>query len=674
MLNSNLFPLPDKPVLCNKCGKIFITQDSLKTHNEMFHQKVNEKKSDLKNNKEKESQVQIDNNIIHSKNDGEDLGHAKTAPKRLIKDVNEDKPNKPTAQSQVLGSGQTHFVQSELGNTIVDNQDDPWTTMLLNVRKFFINQYKNSKFIIAKEKKFSGKPPKKIKLSKMEIYKSKLKEKREARTTMIEEKKLLRMKQIYDNNQEKNHKILERKKAHILKMERARDEKQRKRDEEKQIKQKYIDDKRKERMVLLKQSKAIEQNKQQKTKKTKAKKAQKSYPRVPQNRQDAIQNVVLKKPRQYGNNLKDYFRDQRIKTKDENMKEIKDAHWIQSSVHEILTNEIYTSNKQKQVLQELYGGNESEKEFNCKKCSKRFSSVHGLQSHFKINHEKRLAKKCAQCNIIFDNPTLQRAHYKEVHPRQIMESKCTSCDKCFSNPKTLTKHKEAVHEGVVNQCKFCDKTFSFPENMRRHMRQVHTDLKPFGCNHCDTFFGDSGNLKRHIRMVHLKIKIPCQICEKLCLDSTDLARHITEKHSQPLMCKECDVDFQSIDGLKGHTNKFHSKTPTEYPCSKCELTFLSATDRYGHRVKLHREQKEAEFFKCRYCHKKFNTPADRKKHVVSHPQAEFKFPCEYCGVRRQSRIRLNLHQKQCTKAIHNTPVEMNCQENQKSYTTGTNIE
>ena len=102
MLNSNLFHLPDKPALCNKCGRIFITQDSLKSHNEMFHQKVNEKKSDLKNDKEKGSQVQNDNNIIHSQNDGEDLGHAKTAPKRLIKDVREDKPNKPTAQSQVF--------------------------------------------------------------------------------------------------------------------------------------------------------------------------------------------------------------------------------------------------------------------------------------------------------------------------------------------------------------------------------------------------------------------------------------------------------------------------------------------------------------------------------------------------------------------------------------------
>ena len=511
----------------------------------------------------------------------------------------------------------------------------------------------------------------------MEIYKSKLKEKREARTTRIEENKLLRLKQISHNNQEKNNKILERKKAYILQLEKAMDEKQRKRYEEKQVKQKYIDDTRKERQVLLKQTKAIEQNKLKQAKESKAKKGRKSCPRVgalvvqkvfnesinrgkmcmvPQNRRDTIKNVVLNKPRQYENKLKDYFREQKIKTEDENMKDMKEAHWIQSSVHEILTNEIYTSNTQKQVLQELYGGNESEKEFNCKKCSKRFSSVHGLQSHFKINHEKRLAKKCAQCNIMFDNPTLQRAHYKEVHPRKIMENKCTSCDKCFSNPKTLIKHKEAVHEGVVSKCKFCDKTFSFPENMRRHMRQVHTDLKPFGCNHCDNFFGDSGNLKRHVRMVHLKIRILCQICEKPCLDSTDLTRHITEKHSQPLMCKECDVDFQSIDGLKGHTNKFHSTTPTEYPCSKCDLTFLSATDRYGHKVKLHREQKEPEFFKCRYCHEKCKTLADRKKHVLSHPQAEFKFPFEYCGVRRQSRIRLKLHKKQCRGSVYEEEV------------------
>ena len=164
-------------------------------------------------------------------------------------------------------------------------------------------------------------------------------------------------------------------------------------------------------------------------------------------------------------------------------------------------------------------------------------------------------------------------------------------------------------------------------------------------------------------MVHLKIKIPCQICDKPCLDSTDLSRHITEKHSQPLMCKECNVDFQSINGLKDHRNKFHTKTPTEYPCSECNVTFLSVSDRYGHKVKVHREHMEPEFYKCRYCHEKFKTPADRKKHVLTHPQAEFKFPCQYCGVRRQSQIRLNLHQKQCTKATHTIQAEMDCQEN-----------
>ena len=192
--------------------------------------------------------------------------------------------------------------------------------------------------------------------------------------------------------------------------------------------------------------------------------------------------------------------------------------------------------------------------------------------------------------------------------------------------------------------------------MLRHMRQVHTDLKPFGCKQCDLFFGDSANLKRHVINVHMKIRIPCKICDKPCFNLGDLSRHVKEKYSEPLICKECDIDFMSLYGLKTHKNKIHSEIPTEYPCHECNLSFLSPVDRYGHRKKLHRDKKVLTFYKCRYCHEQFKTASDRKEHVLSHPQAEYKFPCQYCWVKRQSKMRLELHQKQCTKAKWKAPV------------------
>ena len=73
----------------------------------------------------------------------------------------------------------------------------------------------------------------------------------------------------------------------------------------------------------------------------------------------------------------------------------------------------------------------------------------------------------------------------------------------------------------------------------------------------------------------------------------DLSCHIMEKHSEPLMCKECNIDFKSLNGIQIHRNKIHSGIPTEYPCYDCNLSFLSSTDRYGHKVKVHRDEKRA---------------------------------------------------------------------------------
>ena len=223
---------------------------------------------------------------------------------------------------------------------------------------------------------------------------------------------------------------------------------------------------------------------------------------VPPKRIKIIENMVENKRRQYENKFDGYFRETLLTTEDKSpSKTTKISHkLIQSTVNKILTNDNDISTVDKKVLQELYTKVQPEKEFKCMKCPSSFKNIGSLQSHFRVDHEKRLSKKCGLCKIMFSN----LSHRKEIHPKSGIASKCDSCDKVFECTYTLIKHRQGVHQGIVTQCKFCEKKISFRENMTRHMRQVHTDLRPFICDQCDLRYGDSGNLKRHKRMVHLK--------------------------------------------------------------------------------------------------------------------------------------------------------------------------
>ena len=668
MNSGNSVQLLDKPLLCNQCGGIFTSNSSLKTHNCSDHEERSDKDTNTKHETKKTQKAPNSKNheeSFASHNEGEENMNAENSTVKSVKST-----TSRSISNQATSGG------LDMRNKIEETIIDPWITLLAGLKDFFTDQHAKQKLNNPKKNKSKLFHPKK---SKMELYKIKLLERKEANIKKKEEDKRLRLKQINDEKQEritKHERIMEeRKEAYRQRLKNAREDKLKKFDEEKLSKQKFIDDKRKEKLKIKQAARSIKMKANAFTKTTMGKepKGGKSYPRtnslvaqqvrrdtndlgkicmVPQPRRHLIRNVYESKPRKYDLEVNDYFREKVIKTEDGTMKH----NWIQSTVQKVLDDVNSISTSQHIVLNELYGGVQPVKELKCKMCPSSFKNSGSLQSHFKIKHEKRLSTKCAQCNTVFDNPSIQRSHKKEFHPKTIIKSKCNLCAKEFDNQMHLNKHRRGVHDGDVTKCKFCDKSFSFRENMVRHMRQVHTDLKPFGCKQCDSFFGDSGNLKRHMRTVHMKERIPCQICNKPCSDLGVLSCHIMEKHSEPLVCKECKIDFKSLSGLKIHKNKIHTEIPTEYPCYDCDLSFLSSTDRYGHKVKVHRVGKEPEFYKCRYCPEQFKTAAGRKEHILTHPQAEYKFPCQYCGVKRQSQMRLDLHQKQCIKAKKKTPV------------------
>ena len=378
---------------------------------------------------------------------------------------------------------------------------------------------------------------------------------------------------------------------------------------------------------------------------------------VPPGRKNEITGLTKSKKRQYKEDFSEYFRDHQSVDLKYSNGEIGTNHKSTRDLILTTTNKILLERdtdmdaKQKEALQEVCRVPKVEKQYPCKDCSKSFNSTNGLFTHHKVIHQKRLEKNCGLCKIRFESQVAHRIHRNEFHPRKKMDNICPICEKSFNSEYTRDKHLKSIHDNTKFKCKFCEKTFSWIENQRRHIRQVHTDLRPFQCTDCQQFFNDSGNLKRHIRSKHLMKRIQCSFegCEKICFDKGDLSRHVGEKHSEPLMCKICEKDFQTFYGLSIHKNKNHAEVPREYPCHQCSITFLTPQDRSGHETLVHRKEKVSTEFKCRYCPEKFSSKSARVVHYSTHPGEKYKFCCLFCGAKRPTEIRLNLHEKECYK-------------------------
>ena len=65
---------------------------------------------------------------------------------------------------------------------------------------------------------------------------------------------------------------------------------------------------------------------------------------------------------------------------------------------------------------------------------------------------------------------------------------------------------------------------------------------------------------------------------------------------------------------------------------------------------VHKKEKVKTEFKCRYCPEKFSSQNARRAHYSTHPGEKYMFSCIFCGVKKPSEIRLNLHEKECYKA------------------------
>ena len=100
-------------------------------------------------------------------------------------------------------------------------------------------------------------------------------------------------------------------------------------------------------------------------------------------------------------------------------------------------------------------------------------------------------KRAGHPRILQDHVTEQRKSVKSYQ--------CKWCSKYYSTSEGLSLHIRTHTGEKPYQCTKCEKAFVSKSNLVRHCR-VHTGEKPYQCTKCEKAFVDKSTLARHFRI------------------------------------------------------------------------------------------------------------------------------------------------------------------------------
>lgn len=165
--------------------------------------------------------------------------------------------------------------------------------------------------------------------------------------------------------------------------------------------------------------------------------------------------------------------------------------------------------------------------FKCVKCTKVFSTPHGLEVHVRRSHSGTRPFACDICGKTFGHAVSLEQH-KAVHSQERVFS-CKICDKSFKRSSTLSTHLLIHSDTRPYPCQYCGKRFHQKSDMKKHTF-IHTGEKPHKCQVCGKAFSQSSNLITHSRK-HTGFKpFGCDLCGKGFQRKVDLRRHKETQH------------------------------------------------------------------------------------------------------------------------------------------------
>lgn len=165
--------------------------------------------------------------------------------------------------------------------------------------------------------------------------------------------------------------------------------------------------------------------------------------------------------------------------------------------------------------------------YKCIKCSKVFSTPHGLEVHVRRSHSGTRPFACDLCGKTFGHAVSLEQH-RAVHSQE-RSFDCKICGKSFKRSSTLSTHLLIHSDTRPYPCQYCGKRFHQKSDMKKHTF-IHTGEKPHKCQVCGKAFSQSSNLITHSRK-HTGFKpFGCDLCGKGFQRKVDLRRHKETQH------------------------------------------------------------------------------------------------------------------------------------------------
>ncbi|RUS79737.1 hypothetical protein EGW08_012510, partial [Elysia chlorotica] len=199
----------------------------------------------------------------------------------------------------------------------------------------------------------------------------------------------------------------------------------------------------------------------------------------------------------------------------------------------------------------------------CSKCNTAHRDRSSLLCHtLKVHPELNELNICRLCDRLFNNNVGLHRHLKKAHGLSHSGTlKCPFCPAWLPSMELASIHRVTLHTGALPvHCPFCGAGFQGMHGMYNHVRLHHLQTESYVCPECQATFTGNRALSDHARKIHgmtaqaLRESLHsansttycCPFCSTTLSRTYELAMHVINAHSDPLLPRRCHICLQAF--------------------------------------------------------------------------------------------------------------------------------